>query len=316
MTKKKLEDLNLMDDFLFQAIMSYPDIGELFARKILELIFRRQFQNLQVVAQKVYGGLNTDLRGARLDLYVEENDCAKINASCADSVYDLEPDQNNKTASIHSFPKRVRFYHAIIDRHILKSGQEFGKLKNVYVIFLCNYDPFGCDRAKYTIKNMCVEDPDMPYEDGACTIVLYTKGTQGDIPEDLRQFLDYMEHTNAAHAVSDTLKELQQMVDTVKQDGEVSISYMKWFEHDQMLLEEGRAEERKNTEKERENAKLERLRAEAAENRANSAESRANSAESRANSAESRANFAESLNHSLSEKLRLYEKTYGKLSTP
>ena len=66
----------------------------------------------------------------------------------------------------------------------------------------------------------------MPYEDGACTIVLYTKGTQGDIPEDLRQFLDYMEHTNAAHAVSDTLKELQQMVDTVKQDGEVSIAYM------------------------------------------------------------------------------------------
>ena len=191
-------------------------------------------------------------------------------------------------AIIRSFPKRVRFYHAIIDSHVLKSGQEFGKLKNVYVIFLCNYDPFGCDRAKYTIKNMCVEDPYIPYEDGACTIVLYTKGTQGDIPEDLRQFLDYMEHTNADHAVTDTLKELQQMVDTVKQDGEVSIAYMKWFEHDQMLLEEGRAEERKNTEKER-------LRADAAESRANS---------------------AESLNHSLSEKLRLYEKTYGKLSTP
>ena len=299
MNKKKLGDLNLMDDFLFQAIMSYPDIGELFAQKILELIFHRQFRNLEIVAQKVYGGLNTDLRGARLDLYVEENDCARIDATCADSVYDLEPDQNNKTASIRSFPKRVRFYHAIIDSHVLKSGQEFGKLKNVYVIFLCNYDPFGCDRAKYTIKNMCVEDPDIPYEDGACTIVLYTKGTQGDIPEDLRQFLDYMEHTNADHAITDTLKELQQMVDTVKQDGEVSLAYMKWFEHDQMLLEEGRdkgrAEERKNTEKEREKAKLERLRADAAESRANS---------------------AESLNHSLSEKLRLYEKTYGKLSTP
>ena len=299
MNKKKLGDLNLMDDFLFQAIMSYPDIGELFAQKILELIFHRQFRNLEIVAQKVYGGLNTDLRGARLDLYVEENDCARIDATCADSVYDLEPDQNNKTASLRSFPKRVRFYHAIIDSHVLKSGQEFGKLKNVYVIFLCNYDPFGCDRAKYTIKNMCVEDPDIPYEDGTCTIVLYTKGTQGDIPEDLRQFLDYMEHTNADHAITDTLKELQQMVDTVKQDGEVSIAYMKWFEHDQMLLEEGRdkgrAEERKNTEKEREKAKLERLRADAAESRANS---------------------AESLNHSLSEKLRLYEKKYGKLSTP
>ena len=55
MNKKKLGDLNLMDDFLFQAIMSYPDIGELFAQKILELIFHRQFRNLEIVAQKVYG---------------------------------------------------------------------------------------------------------------------------------------------------------------------------------------------------------------------------------------------------------------------
>lgn len=32
MNQKKLKDLNLMDDFLFQAVMTYPDIGELFAK--------------------------------------------------------------------------------------------------------------------------------------------------------------------------------------------------------------------------------------------------------------------------------------------
>lgn len=51
MNQKKLNDLNLMDDFLFQAVMTYPDIGELFAQRILELIFHRQFQNLTIVAQ-------------------------------------------------------------------------------------------------------------------------------------------------------------------------------------------------------------------------------------------------------------------------
>ena len=80
MNQKKLKDLNLMDDFLFQAVMTYPDIGELFAQRILELIFHRQFRNLTIVAQKVYGGMDTDLRGARLDLYVEENDCTKMDA--------------------------------------------------------------------------------------------------------------------------------------------------------------------------------------------------------------------------------------------
>ena len=55
------------------------------------------------------------------------------------------------------------------------------------------------------------------------------------------------------------------MVDIVKHDGEVSLAYMKWFEHDRIMMEEGREEERKNTERER-------LRAENAEGRAYSAE--------------------------------------------
>ena len=219
--------------------------------------------------------MDTDLRGARLDLYVEENDCAKMDAAYNDSIYDLEPDRNNKVSMVKAFPKRARFYHATIDRHILKSGEDFSKLKNVYVIFLCNYDPFGYDRMRYTIKNMCVEDTEIPYEDGARTIVLYTKGSKGDVSEDLRQFLDYMEHTDHAHAVSDTLRELQKMVDIVKHDGEVSLAYMKWFEHDRMMVEEGREEGR---EEERKNTERERLRAENAEALAYSAETRASSA--------------------------------------
>ena len=66
------------------------------------------------------------------------------------------------------------------------------------------------------------------------------------------------------------------MVDIVKHDGEVSLAYMKWFEHDRMMMEEGREEGR---EEERKNTERERLRAENAEARAYSAENRASSAE-------------------------------------
>ena len=258
MYRRKLEELNLLDDFLFNAMLTYPKLGEEFTRKILKCLFGREFRKLRVIAQKSYGGMNTDLRGARLDVYVEEADSAAIDAENVPSVYDLEPDQNDKEKLIAVFPKRVRFYHAIIDSRSLKSGEDFGKLKNVYVIFICNYDPFGYDRVKYTIRNMCEEELGMPYEDGAKTIVLNTKGTKGEISKELRELLQYMEHTTPDNAVNDTLKELQEMVEQVKRDGEVSLSYMKGFERDTLMYEkgaeEGRREERKNTERERRRA--------------------------------------------------------------
>ena len=264
--RRKLEELNLLDDFLFNALMTYPEMGEEFTRKILKLLFNKDFRKLKVIAQKSYGGLNTDLRGARLDVYVESDDSAEIDAKEETSIYDLEPDKNDKSKYIEAFPQRIRFYHAIIDSRSLKSGEDFGKLKKVYVIFICNYDPFGYDRVKYTIRNMCVEEPEMPYDDGAQTTVLYTKGTRGDdISEELRQFLNYMENTTQTNAVNDTLKDIQKMVDIVKRDGEVSLSYMKGFERDTLMYEKGQEAERKNTEKERQNAERERKRADSAE---------------------------------------------------
>ena len=253
--RKKLEELNLLDDFLFNAMMTYPEMGEEFTRKILKLLFNKEFRNLKVIAQKSYGGLNTDLRGARLDVYVESDDSAEIDAAEDMSIYDLEPDKNDKAKYVAAFLQRIRFYHAIIDSRSLKSGEDFGKLKRVYVIFICNYDPFGYDRVKYTIRNMCVEEPEMPYDDGAQTTILYTKGTKDDnISEELRQFLNYMENTTQTNAVNDTLKDIQKMVDIVKRDGEVSLSYMKGFERDTMMYEKGQEAERQNTERERQRA--------------------------------------------------------------
>lgn len=174
MQRRKLEELSLMDDFLFNAMLTHPETGEKFTNKILKLLFNREFKNLRVSAQKVYAGMNTDLRGARLDVCIE-GDCVSIEGDEIPSVYDVEPDQNNKAKDIAAFPRRSRFYHAIIDSRSLKSGEDFGKLKQVYVIFICNYDPFGYDRVLYTIKNRCLEEPEMNYDDGAETIVLYTR---------------------------------------------------------------------------------------------------------------------------------------------
>ena len=60
--------------------------------------------------------------------------------------------------------------------------------------------------------------------------------------------------TTQTNAVNDTLKDIQKMVDIVKRDGEVSLSYMKGFERDTIMYEKGQEAERKNTERERQRA--------------------------------------------------------------
>ena len=124
--KKPLERMNLLDDFLFNAMVSYPEQGEEFVRKILEILFERDFPNLKVISQKSYGGRNNKLRGARLDVYVEEDGSVETDAKDTSTIYDLEPDHNNKTDAILSFPKRSRFYHAMIDSRNLRQGRTSG----------------------------------------------------------------------------------------------------------------------------------------------------------------------------------------------
>ena len=106
---------------------------------------------------------------------------------------------------------------------------------------------------------------DVPYDDGAKTIFLYIRGTKGQVSEEVRQFLHYMENGISENAVNDTLRDFHHMVETVKKDREMSVKYMKQFERDNMMRAEGREEERKNTEREHARAERECARANALE---------------------------------------------------
>ena len=77
-----------------------------------------------------------------------------------------------------------------------------------------------------------------------------------------------MENTTRENAVTEELEDIQEMVDVVKEDAEVTVAYMKGFERDQMFLEEGkelgRRLEQENTLREKNRAEEERRRADAA----------------------------------------------------
>ena len=114
------------------------------------------------------------------------------------------------------------------------SGEDYGTLKDVYIIIILPYDPFDRDRLIYTIRNMCEEDPSMPYKDGARTIFLYRKEQKGNISKELRELFHYMEDTEEENAVNSSLQKIQKMVEKVKEDKGVFLEYMKIWEREQM----------------------------------------------------------------------------------
>lgn len=106
---KKLEEMNLLDDFLFGSVVTYPEIGERFVRGLLKAIFGREFRHLSVTAQKVFYGADSDLHGARLDVYLEPD--AEEEPEGRAAVYDIEPDRKDDASDKRALPRRVRFYH-------------------------------------------------------------------------------------------------------------------------------------------------------------------------------------------------------------
>lgn len=230
---KKLEDMNLVDDFLMTSLICHQEYGDRSVRYMLECILNRRFGKLTVVPQRVMCGTDPDKHGIRMDVYIDEN---------AGEIIDIEPDQNDSMYDIEAVPRRNRFYHAKIDSANLAAGDDYSNLRNVVVIFITTYDPFGLDRMVYTVKNKCIEEPDMPYDDGAVSLFLYTKGEKGNPPEELQSLLHYMENSIEENAGTDSLKVFHHMVTAVKNDGEVGLAYMKSVEIEKRIREEGREE--------------------------------------------------------------------------
>ncbi|MDE7250222.1 MAG: Rpn family recombination-promoting nuclease/putative transposase [Lachnospiraceae bacterium] len=240
---RKLEELNLIDNFLFQEMLSQKEGGEEFARILLSTILEKNIRKVRIIPQKNILGADTDQHGIRLDAYIEdisdELDEAAADAEVIPDIYDIEP---NNTYEKESLPKRMRYYHGLIDTQFLRSGVDYGKLPNVVIIVILPYDPFGKNRMMYTIKNGCVEDLSVPYDDGARKIFLYTKGKEGKPSQKLSDMLKYIEKTTNNNVTNQDIESIQQLVEKVKRKKEVGINYMKSWEIEKMAREEGYTE--------------------------------------------------------------------------
>lgn len=223
------EELNVFDGFMFNELTNQEDKEKAadFCRIILEPIVNRRIQKVEVVCQKIIQGTNQKHHGIRMDAYIHEYPDENVKENGVDvviepTIYDIEPN-----SYIEPYVgKRSRYYHSMIDKQFLESGMKYDKLENTYVIFILNYDPFNRNRMLYTIKNSCVEEPDMPYEDGARTIFLYVYGKKNIPSKRLKDMLLFLVDSKDCNATDEGLVRMNNMMKSIKLNKKVGEHYM------------------------------------------------------------------------------------------
>ena len=152
--KKKLKELTIKDNFMFGAVMMEEDN----CKKFLELALGFPIDWVDVSKEKsiVY---HPEYKGVRLDVYAKDE---------SNTRYNVEMQVIKKP----ELGKRVRYYHGQIDMELLLSGSDYTELPDVYVIFICDFDPFGGKKYCYTFTRRCEEDLGLRLAEGCKSMFL------------------------------------------------------------------------------------------------------------------------------------------------
>ena len=229
--RKTLQELTFKDNFLFAAVM----LDEENAKGVVERALGIRVDHVEVSYEKsiVY---NPEYKGIRLDVYLKDDKNRHFNVEM-------------QVANTEIF-KRSRYYHSQIDMELLSTGIDYEQLPESYVIFICDFDPIGLGKYKYTRRQVIEEDLTYNYDDGSYTVFLSTVGTnEGEVSQDLVKFLKYvgaeLEESNEDYS-DEFVKRLQKSVEKIKFDKEIGRRYMLFEELMKEEYNAGRVDSARN----------------------------------------------------------------------
>ncbi len=215
-TFKPLQELNLIDSFLFGASTEKIQDAEFIAKLIIERATNEKVDKISVVPEKELTGIDICHHGIRMDLYVEFYENQRLA-----KVYDIEPNKYNPS----ELPMRSRYCQSLTDVKLLNSGDTYETLPDYMSIWILPYDPFGKNQMLYTVKNSVVEFPELIYNDGVKKLFLYTGGELGGT-EKLKSLLQYFSDSNTRNVTDTDLEHLHSIVECAKYNQEVGKRYM------------------------------------------------------------------------------------------
>lgn len=220
-TMKTLQELTLIDNFLFGAVMKNPEL----CRPLLETLLDIKIQKIEYPVLEKPIDLRYQSKGIRLDVYVEDD---------LGTIYNIEMQATDKK----NLPKRMRYYQGMIDLNIIDKGEDYNNLRKSYIIFICNYDEFKLGRHIYTFENRCVQNLELLLGDDTTKIVLNTEGTANDISPALKDILNVIDGKQPQTELG---KHIAAEADKVKNSEEWESVYMTLMMRDKENQELGSA---------------------------------------------------------------------------
>ena len=221
-----LSKISITDDFMFATVLKNNKEA---CKRLLEGILGFGISELEYVNDQETINSYKNSHGIRLDVIAKDTG----------AIYDIEMQKINTGDII----KRSRYYQSQLDTAELLHSMDYEKLKNTYIIFICNFDPFDLDQYLYSFEYYD-KKLDLSYGDGAKKILVNTKGHKGEISEDLKAFIDYINSPEYVQKefVNDLIKQLDEAVWEYSKDEEWRVVHMKYEADAADLLRRGRTE--------------------------------------------------------------------------
>ena len=211
---KRFEDLTLQDDFMFCKVMQNPDL----CKRLIEMILSDTIGKITYIS--IQHNINTyeQAKSVRFDVLVQTEN---------GKFYDVEMQVSNEK----NIPKRMRFYQVAIDISFLDKGNSYNNLNDSFIIFICTFDAIGKNRPIYTFENICIEDKNISLQNGTKKVIINSEAFENTEDKELKEFLEYLK---TGKAKSKFTREIEAMIQTVKQNEQARQEYrlMGTFEMD------------------------------------------------------------------------------------
>lgn len=224
----KLEELNLVDKFLFDEVMDDRDCYQ----ALISIILENEIELLSKPQTEKELRISPQLRQVRLDVVSIDQD---------KNLYQTEMQKENTGNLI----KRSRYYQSQLDVSLLEPGSiDFNLLNNSCFILIAPFDIFGRGLYRYTFEGTCRECPDLRLGDGAIRIFINTKGTnKKDFSQEFLDFMQYVTETSdemAFHTKSNKIKQIHERVKKIKLSEKMGGKYMQRWEEMAYAEQRGR----------------------------------------------------------------------------
>ncbi len=196
---QKIKNLKLNDDWLFSTVFGNKNNLKL-SKEFIERCIGHPIDDIEEVISQSYESADYEAHDVQFD--------AKHRTKYAYFVSEM---QNYVDVLI----KRSEYYFSVEIIKQLKPGDPYDALKPVYIIYICTFDYFHLNQARYVIEPKLQGASELKVDSNLHIILLNTKARSED--QKLNALFDFI---NEGKVTDSFTEQLQKAVDIAKEDKE------------------------------------------------------------------------------------------------